>query len=358
MLEKLWEPVAIGTMQLSNRLAMAAMTRDRATREGVPTEMNAHYYAQRASLGLVITEGTQPSDDGQGYMLTPGIYTPEQIAGWKLVTDAVHAAGGKIYIQIMHVGRIAHPANTLRGRQPLAPSAVKANGKMFTPQGLLELPEPRALSLDEIKSTIADFRHAAASAIAAGADGVEIHGANGYLVHQFLSDNANVRSDHYGGSIENRVRFAVEVAAAIAGEIGSDRTAIRISPANPFNDIVEGDAPALYHALVSQLAGLKLAYLHLVHSGDDELLRWIRTAWPSALMVNRGGRPREQIGVDVDAGLADLASVAQFALANPDLVARLKSGAPLNAPDRATFYGGDEHGYTDYPALDTAPSVR
>jgi N-ethylmaleimide reductase len=350
-MEKLWEPVKIGQMALKNRLAMAPMTRSRSTPEGVPTEMNATYYGQRASCGLIVTEGTQPSEDGQGYLLTPGIYTPEQIAGWKLATDRVHAEGGRIYIQFMHVGRIAHPANTPHGRQPVAPSAIRPAGKMFTRQGLQDMPEPRELSIDDIDGTIRDFRHAAACAVAAGADGVEIHGANGYLIHQFLSENANRRADKYGGSIENRVRFAVEVAAAVADEIGAGRTAFHISPGNPFNDIVEGDTSALYTSLIAQLATLNLAYLSTVHAGDEALLTRIRKAWPTSLLVNRQDRPRADIAGDVESGTADMASVGKFALANPDLVARLQSGATLNAPDPSTFYSGGERGYTDYPAL-------
>ncbi len=350
-MEKLWEPITIGQMTLKNRLAMAPMTRDRATPDGVPTELSATYYGQRASFGLIVTEGTQPSDDGQGYLFTPGIYTQEQIAGWKLVTDKVHAEGGRIYIQLMHVGRIAHPANTPHGRLPVAPSAIRPAGKMFTMQGPQDMPEPRELSIPEIDETIRDFRHAAACAIAAGADGVEIHGANGYLLHQFLSENANRRSDEYGASIANRVRFAVKVAAAVADEIGAGRTAFHISPGNAFNDIVEGDTSALYTSLITQLAPLNLAFLSTVHAGDDELLRWIRQAWPTSLLVNRQDRPRADIAIDVESGSADMASVGKFALANPDLVARLKSGAALNAPDPNTFYSGGERGYTDYPAL-------
>jgi N-ethylmaleimide reductase len=350
-MERLWEPVVLGRMTLPNRLAMAAMTRDRATPSGTPTDVNARYYAQRASVGLIVSEGTQPSDDGQGYLLTPGIYTDEHIAGWKLVTDRVHAAGGRLFIQLMHAGRVSHPDNTPHHRQPVAPSAVRPVAKMFTARGLQELPEPRELSRDEIAGTIRDYRHAARAAIAAGADGVELHGANGYLIHQFLSENANLRTDSYGGGIENRVRFGVEVAAAVAEEIGADRTGLRISPGNKMNDIVEGETGPLYHALVVELARLNLAYLHIVQADDDELLRWIRPHWPTSLIVNRPGRPREKIAMDVDAGLADMASVAAFALANPDLVARLKSEAPLNLADRATFYGGSERGYTDYPTL-------
>lgn len=350
-MQRLWEPANVGGLVLANRLAMAPMTRDRSTPSGAPTELNARYYAQRASVGLIVTEGTQPSDDGQGYLLTPGIYTPEHIAGWRLVTDRVHAAGGRIFIQLMHVGRIAHPANTPHGRQPVAPSVVRPAGKMFTPQGLLDLPEPRALTTQEVARTIDEYRRAAAAAIAAGADGVELHGANGYLIHQFLAENTNRRTDKYGGSITGRIQFAVEVAAAVAGEIGAARTAIRLSPANPFNDIAEGDTTALYQALIPELARLELAYLHVLQGSDDALLRWARPRWPTALMVNRPGRPRDQIAMDIDAGLADLASIGTFALANPDVVARLKTGAPFNDPDRATFYGGGEHGYTDYPAL-------
>ncbi len=351
-MEKLWTPVTVGALTLPNRLAMAAMTRNRVRPDGAPTSINATYYEQRASFGLTISEGTQPSDDGQGYLLTPGIYTPEHIAGWKRVTDAVHAAGGRFFIQFMHVGRIAHPDNTPHHRQPVAPSAVRPAGKMITANGPQDMPVPHELTIDEISATIGDFRHAAASAIAAGADGVELHGANGYLIHQFLSDNANQRTDAYGGSHMNRVRFAVEVAAAVADEIGAERTGIRISPGNPYNDMVETDVAERYGLLLSELAPLGLAYLHLVHSGDEALLRRVRDAWPSALFVNRARRPREEIADDVDADLADVATVATFALANPDLVNRLQIGAPLNAPERATFYGGDERGYTDYPFLD------
>jgi N-ethylmaleimide reductase len=267
------------------------------------------------------------------------------------VTDRVHAAGGRLFIQLMHVGRVSHPDNTPHHRQPVAPSAVRPAAKMFTAKGLQEMPEPRELTRSEVETTIRDFRHAACAAIDAGADGVELHGANGYLIQQFLSENANRRTDSYGGSIENRIRFGVEVAAAVAEEIGADRTGLRLSPGNKLNDIAEGAIGPLYQALVAELAPLRLAYLHIIQAGDDELLRWIRPNWPTLLIVNRPGRPREKIAMDVEAGLADIASVAAFALANPDLVARLKSGAPLNEPDRTTFFGGGERGYTDYPTL-------
>lgn len=324
---RLWAPITVGEIPLDNRLAMAPMTRDRSTPGGVPTKMNAEYYAQRASTGLIVTEGTQPSDDGQGYLLTPGIYTEEHVAGWRGVTDAVHEAGGRIVVQLMHVGRISHPSNTPHGRRPVAPSAVRPEGKMFTASGPREMPEPRALSTEEI------------------------HGANGYLVQQFLSSNANRRTDRYGGSIPNRIRFAVEVASAVAEEIGAGRTGIRISPGNPFNDIVEDDVDRLYGALLEALAPLGLAYLHVLHGGDDDLLRSIRGTWPGALVLNRGGADIETRARDIEDGLADVITVGALVLANPDLVERVKTGAPLNEPDRSTFYGGDEHGYTDYPAL-------
>ncbi|MCX4993597.1 alkene reductase [Streptomyces sp. NBC_00568] len=347
----LWTPTTVGTLNLPHRLAMAPMTRDRSTPEGVPTELNAEYYAQRASMALIVTEGTQPSADGQGYLLTPGIHSDEQVAGWRKVTDAVHSAGGRVVIQLMHVGRISHPSNTPHGRQPVAPSAVQPAGIMFTMTGPQEMPVPRALSTAEVADVVQEYRQAAAAAIAAGADGVEIHGANGYLVHQFLSSNANLRTDSYGGTVDNHIRFAVEVATAVADEIGADRTGFRISPANPFNDIEEENTAELYGALVAALAPLNLAYLHVTHIGDEALLRTIRSQWPTSLIVNRAGADIEARTKDLEDGLADLITVGSMALANPDLVQRLRIGAALNEPDPTSFYGGDERGYTDYPTL-------
>jgi len=347
-----WDPIRIGAIEFKHRLAMAPMTRDRATPSGAPTGLNAEYYAQRASMGLVITEGTQPSADGQGYLLTPGCYTEEHVAGWRKVARAVHAAGGHLFIQLMHVGRISHPENTPHHRQPVAPSAVKAAGKMFTARGMLELPEPRALSTEEVAATIADYAHAAKCAVAAEADGVEIHGANGYLVHQFLSSNANRRTDAYGGSIPQRTRFAVEVAKAVADAIGAERVGFRVSPGNNFNDMIEDDVPELYDALLSRLAPLGLAYLHHEHRGDHQLLTRFRARWPGALILNHPDADLEVRFADIAAGRADMVSIGKMALANPDLIARLRARAPLNQPDPKTFYGGGEHGYTDYPALD------
>ncbi|WP_028471891.1 alkene reductase [Nocardioides alkalitolerans] len=350
-LDSLWTPTTIGALDLPHRLVMAPMTRDRSTPAGVPTGLNAEYYAQRASHALIVTEGTQPSPDGQGYLLTPGIHDDDQVAGWRTVTDAVHAAGGRVVIQLMHVGRISHPDNTPHGRQPVAPSAVRPAGAMFTATGPQEMPEPRELSTTEVEETVDDFRRAAARAVAAGADGVEIHAANGYLVHQFLADGTNRRTDRYGASIAGRVRFAVEVATAVAAEIGPDRTGLRISPGNPYNDITETDTHELYPALLTALHPLRLAYLHVMHGGDEALLDTLRAQWPATLILNRGGADVPARARDIDAGTADLVSVGALALANPDLVERLRRGADLNTPDPATFYGGGAAGYTDYPAL-------
>ena len=345
-------PIRVGRDTLPNRLVMAPMTRSRAKFDGTPGDLAAEYYAQRAGVGLIVTEGTQPSDDGQGYLATPGIYTPAQIAGWKKVTTAVHDKGGHIFIQLMHVGRMSHPDNTPHHRQALAPSAVAPGSQMFTATGMQDIPTPRALTSEEIRQTIADFRHAARSAIEAGADGVEIHGANGYLVHQFLAASANMRTDQYGGSIKKRARFAIDVARAIAEEIGAERTAIRLSPGLTMGGIDEGaEGPALYRYLVFELDKLGLAYLHVIHTGDEQLMADIRGLWKQALIVNRPGRSRDQIGADVASGLADLEAYGQMVLANPDFVKRLQTGAPMSEPDRATFFSGAGRGYTDYPAM-------
>jgi 2,4-dienoyl-CoA reductase-like NADH-dependent reductase (Old Yellow Enzyme family) len=349
---QLFDPVRVGRHTLANRLVMAPMTRSRARADGTPGDLAADYYSQRAGVGLIVTEGTQPSDDGQGYLTTPGIYTDAHVAGWKKVTAAVHDKDGRIFIQLMHAGRMSHPDNTPHHRQGVAPSAIAPGAPMFTAAGMQDIPEPRALTTDEIQQTVEDFRFAARRAIEAGADGVEIHGANAYLVHQFLASSANTRSDRYGGSIRNRARFAIEVATAVAAEIGPDRTAIRISPGMKLWGIDEGpEGPDLYRYLVGELDALALAYLHIAQQGDEALLADIRRIWKGTLMLNRAGRPRDRIGSDLADGLADLESYGQFVLANPDFVARLKAGAPMNAADRSTFFGGTAKGYTDYPVL-------
>jgi N-ethylmaleimide reductase len=351
-------PVRVGRYTLPNRLVMAPMTRSRAKFDGTPGELAAEYYAQRAGVGLIVTEGTQPSEDGQGYLATPGIYSPAHVAGWKKVTTAVHDRGGHIFIQIMHAGRMSHPDNTPHHRQAVAPSAIAPGSQMFTATGMQDIPTPRALTTEEVRQTVTDFRRAARSAIDAGADGVEIHGANGYLVQQFLAPNANTRTDEYGGSIANRARFAVEVVTAIAKEIGADRTAIRLSPGITMWGIDEGaEGPALYRYLVAELDKLGLAYVHILHTGDEQLVGDIRALWKQSLIVNRPGRPRDQIGADVASRLADLEAYGQMVLANPDFAARLKAGAPMNEADRASFFGGAAQGYTDYPALEAATAA-
>lgn len=351
-MNSLWDPVKLGNITLPHRFAMAPMTRSRAKPDGTPGDLAAEYYAQRASLGLIITEGTQPSDDGQGYTTTPGIYTDAHVAGWKKVTSAVHKAGGRIFIQLMHAGRMAHPDNTPHHRQPVAPSAVAPGQQMFTPTGMQDAPTPRALTTEEIKATVQDFRLAARRSIEAGADGVEIHGANGYLIQQFFAPNANLRTDEYGGSIVNRARFALEVAKAVAAEIGAERTGIRLSPLGNSGGLNEGpEAAGLYRYLVAELNKLNLAYLHILHTGDDNLVQDLRKAWTHSFLVNRPNATPENLDQDVKTGLADLVPVGKMALANPDLVTRLQKKAPLNQPNPATFFGGGAAGFTDYPTL-------
>ena len=348
----LFEPVRLGRYDLPNRLVMAPMTRSRANADGAPGDLATEYYAQRASVGLIVTEGTQPSSDGQGYMTTPGIYTPGHVAAWRPITDAVHAKGGHIFIQLMHAGRMSHPDNTPHHRQGVAPSAIAPGAQMFTPTGPQDAPTPRALSTDEVAQTVADFAHAARSAIEAGADGVEIHGANAYLIQQFFAPSANQRTDRYGGSIENRARFAIEVATAIAEAIGADRTSIRLSPGTALWGIDEGpDGSELYRYLIGELDKLGLAYLHIMDQGNEALLADIRRLWKGTLIINRPGRARDAIGTDIASGLADLEAYGQMILANPDFIERLKIGAPFHEADRMTFFGGTEKGYTDYRVM-------
>lgn len=351
-MSNLFDSVRLGRNTLPNRLVMAPMTRSRAQFDGTPGELAVIYYAQRASIGLIVAEGTQPSDDGQGYLTTPGIYTDAHVAGWKKITDAVHAKGGHIFIQLMHAGRMSHPDNTPHHRQGVAPSAIAPGTGMFTAKGMQDIPTPRALATEEVRQTVADFAFAARCAIEAGADGVEIHGANAYLIQQFFAPSANTRTDGYGGSIENRARFAIEIAQAIAKEIGADRTAIRLSPGTAMWGIDEGaEGPDLYRYLVAELDKLGLAYVHVMHQGNEPLLADIRKLWKGTLIVNRPSRPREQIGADVGSGLADLEAYGVMVLANPDFVERLKANAPMNEPHREGFFGGTEKFYTDYPAL-------
>ncbi|MDI3405137.1 alkene reductase [Streptomyces cavernicola] len=356
----LFEPVRHGRLDLPNRLVMAPMTRSRAGLDGVPTPSMATYYAQRASAGLILTEGTQPSPQGQGHPMTPGIHTDEQVAGWRAVTDAVHAAGGRIFLQIQHAGRVGHPS--VHGLTPVAPSAVRADGQIFTPEGPKDLVEPRALTTAEVPDVVREFVRAAERGIEAGFDGVELHGAMGFLLHQFLAANSNRRTDAYGGPVENRIRFAVEVVEAVAAAIGADRVGLRISPGRELNDIAEGDSIALYTALLDALAPLGLAHLHLAASDDEELNDKIRANWPGTLVVNPLNsfpQPPADAGLEnaerwLERG-ADLIAFGRGFLANPDLVARFRTGAPLNEINPEGLYGGGDEGYTDYPALAAPP---
>ena len=348
-----FDPATIGRYTTRNRVVMAPMTRSRAYGPGnSPTPLMADYYAQRATAGLIITEGTQPSPVGQGYLNTPGLHSQEQVAGWRLVTDAVHAQGGLIFAQLMHTGRIGHPDLFDDDLMPVSASAVAAAGTTYTASGPQELVTPKPLTTEEITATIADFAAAARNAIEAGFDGVELHGANGYLLHQFLSTNANVRDDEWGG--EGRIRFVVEVSKAVADAIGADRVGLRISPANPFNDIVEDGHRETYRALVTALNPLGLAYLHIGEGPDTELTPELRALWQGTLILNPytpGAFTGPEALKLVENGSADLVSFAALFLANPDLPARLQADGPYNNPDYSTAYGGDEHGYTDYPAL-------
>ncbi|MEC5342923.1 alkene reductase [Brenneria populi] len=349
---QLFETITLGGIALSSRFVMAPMTRSRAQDDGTPGALAAEYYSQRAGVGLIVSEGAQPSDDGQGYLTTPGIYADAHVAGWSKVTKAVHAKGGHIYIQLMHAGRMSHPDNKPNHRQGVAPSAIAPGTGMFTATGMQDIPTPRALTAEEVRQTVSDFAYAAQRAIEAGADGVEIHGANAYLIQQFFAPSANIRTDEYGGAIENRARFAIEVATAICDKIGADKTAIRLSPGTTMWGIDEGpEGPDLYHYLVGELDKLNLAYLHIMHQGNEALLENIRRLYAGTLIVNRPGRPRDQIGSDVASGLADMEAYGQMVLANPDVIARLKANAPLNEADRETFFGGGAKGYTDYPTL-------
>lgn len=349
-----FDPIELAGVTLANRLVMAPMTRNRATADGVPTDSMVTYYTQRASAGLIVTEANQVNAVGRGYPLTPGLHTAEQTAGWRTVTDSVHAAGGRIFAQLWHGGRVGHPTVLPDGLTPVAPSPVAPAGQVFTQDGMRDFTVPRELTGDEVRATIADFATAARNAIDAGFDGVEIHGGNGYLLHQFLAPNSNRRTDEWGGSDEARSRFAVEVAKAVAAEIGAYRTALRISPGNPFNDIAEPDPEATYTALVAAVAPLGLAYLHACDVRDAELLARLRKRFDGTFVLNpvTEGRPTgpEELPL-IDAGEADLLAYGALFIANPDLPARLAAGGPFNTPVRENFYGGDDTGYLDYPAL-------
>lgn len=352
----LFSPIRLGSLDCKNRVAMAPLTRSRAGAGNVATALNALYYAQRASAGLIISEATQIAPEGQGYISTPGIHSPQQVEGWKIVTKAVHVAGGCIVLQLWHVGRISHPSFQPGGALPVAPSAVKPNAQAFTQKGFEPIPTPRALETGEIQGVVQQYAAAAQNAMAAGFDGVEVHAANGYLIDQFLRDRTNRRSDQYGGSIENRTRFLLEVTDAVSGAVGRERVGVRISPQNMANDMDDSDSQALFNHVAERLAGKNIAYLHVIEgdtsgktmSGFDYAA--LRQLFSGPVIVNNnfdGARAMAAVGQ----GHAHMVAFGKPFISNPDLPIRLLLGAPLEAANHDTFYGGGEEGYTDYQLL-------
>ncbi|MFC9056688.1 alkene reductase [Streptomyces sp. NPDC057074] len=349
----LFDSYPLGELTLPNRMVMAPMTRVRAAAGGLATPSMATYYAQRASAGLIVSEGVQPSLVGQSNPGTPGLYTDEQVAAWRPVTGALHANGGRIFAQIMHGGRVSHPDTT--GMRPVGPSAVPAVGQVFTPTGPQAAPTPRALETAEVPEHALSYADAARRAIDAGFDGVELHGANGYLISQFLSSNANLRTDRYGGSVANRIRFAVEAVSATAEAVGAHRTGIRLSPAGTFWGVEETDVPELYAELLAELARLDLAYVHVEATAEEEVLVGLRRAWPGTLVMNpvlpMGPKQAGRDEADHWLGLgADLISFGRGFIANPDLVERLRTGLPVAPVDEDTYYQGGDAGYLTYSA--------
>jgi N-ethylmaleimide reductase len=359
MTAKLFSPVTIGALELANRVVMAPLTRNRADNDsGEVLDMHVDYYRQRASAGLIITEASQISAEGKGYIQTPGIHTEAQAAAWKKVTDAVHAEGGKIVIQLWHVGRISHVSIQPDGQAPVAPSAIPAGVKTFTQNGFEDTSEPRALELDEMPRIVADFVNAAEMAKKAGFDGVEVHGANGYLLDQFLKTGSNKRDDAYGGSVENRARLLMEVLDGVTGVWGPGRVGLRLSPFSPANGIEDADPQATFDYVVKELNRFDLAYLHMVEGAtggsreleEGESIAKLRSLFDGPYMANNG-YDRELAIRNVAEGRADLVAFGRPFISNPDLVERLERGAPLNDGDQDTFYGGGREGYTDYPTL-------
>jgi N-ethylmaleimide reductase len=359
----LFSPTKLGPLALKNRLVMSPMTRNRAT-DNVPNDLMVEYYAQRAvSPGLIITEGTSPSPNGLGYPRIPGIFSAAQVAGWKRVTDAVHAKGTKIFVQLMHTGRIGHTNNLPAGASVLGPSAVAAAGEMYTDaEGPKAHPVPKAMTEADIKTAIGEYEHSAKNAVAAGFDGIELHGANGYLIEQFIRPTSNKRTDAYGGSIGNRARFALEVVAASIAAIGKEKVGIRLSPYGAFNDLPPyPEMEADYTYLAREFNRLGLLYVHLVdHSSmgaptvPQSIKDTFRKEFKGAIILS-GGYDAARAESDLAAGRADLIAVGRPLLANPDLVERWRAGAALNAPDAATFYMPGPKGYTDYPVLAKQP---
>ncbi|UKE74615.1 alkene reductase [Xanthomonas graminis] len=355
----LFAPLRLGAIALANRIVMAPLTRNRAEGEGrIPSPLATEYYGQRASAGLIVAEATQISPMGQGYMDTPGIYSEAQVAAWKTVTAEVHRRGGRIVLQLWHVGRVSHVSLLPDGAAPVAPSALRANAKTYTAEGFSDVSEPRALRLDEIPALLEDFRHAARNAIAAGFDGVEVHAANGYLIDQFLRDGSNRRDDAYGGSIENRTRLLFEVVQAVAQEIGAERTGVRLSPVTPANDAHDSDPKPLFERAVERLDPLGLAFLHVIEGatgGPRDNIAFdyaaLRARFRGPWLVNNG-YDKALAERALGSGAADAVAFGRPFIANPDLVERLRRDAPLNPLDADTLYGGGAKGYTDYPTLD------
>lgn len=351
---QLFAPAVLGSVPLHNRIIMAPLTRSRAADGNVPYELNARYYAQRASAGLIISEATQISAQGQGYPKTPGIHSEAQIAGWRMVTQAVHERGGKIFLQLWHVGRISHPLTLGNGGLPVAPSAIQPAGEIYTDQGMQAFVTPRALGTDEMPALIEDFRRAAANAKAAGFDGVEIHAANGYLIDQFLRDGTNKRDDAYGGTVDNRARLLREVTEAVLTVWEPGQVGVRLSPTNPFNDIADSTPQATFEAVVEQLNQFGLGYLHVVEDRTDGFdYQKLRRIFKGAYMAN-GGYERDSAIDAIDGGQADFIAFGKLFIANPDLPERLLVNARFNPAREDSFYAGGAEGYDDYPFMETA----
>lgn len=349
--EALLSPIQLGPLSLPNRVAMAPMTRSRADAAGNPTPLMADYYAQRASAGLIITEGVVISPQGRGYPNTPGLFTDEQAAGWSRIVEAVHGAGGRIFAQLWHVGRVSHPSLQPDGALPVAPSALAADGALYTAEGMKDYVTPRALELGEIAGVVDQFRAAAVLARRAGFDGVELHAANGYLIDQFLRDGSNRRTDRYGGSVENRTRFLREVVEAVSGVYGAGRVGVRISPLFAMLGMRDSAPGPTFRHVASALRALDLAYLHVVENRGGKFdWRALRSEFGGRYVAN-GGYDRDGAAAAIRAGDADVVAFGAPFIANPDLVERFRQGAPLQSGDRATYYGGGARGYTDYPAL-------
>ena len=356
----LFSPFQAGDLSLANRIVMAPLTRNRALPGRIPGDLQVEYYRQRASAGLIVTEASQISPESQGYLDTPGIYSPEQVAGWRRVTDAVHAAGGRIVIQLWHVGRISHVSLLPEGTVPVSSSAKAAKTKTFTLKGFEDVSAPRALRTDELPRIVADYRHAARCAMQAGFDGVEVHGANGYLLDQFLRSSTNLRDDDYGGSLQNRARLLLEVVGAVTSAFGGDRVGVRLSPENRFNDINDADPQTTFTYVAVALRPFNLAYVHVLEgdmTGQTASTPFdypaLRTAFGGCYMANCAYDRSRALAAVAD-GQADLIAFGRAFIANPDLPARLKADAPLTEADPKTFYSGEARGYIDYPTLGAA----